>query len=220
MANYNYVGINDNFRGMTLSDWLGEWVQWLHGSTAEYGGQPGEILHTRGGLSYQYAGGIVGGPRIQTITKNTEVVYITNQVPLYVNILTSFYFIGENHPRGNLVTLNEVMAACLDDFQRSQVATATIKKGDDEPEALKPTVVQAYDIGVRVHPNSLLAESFEMPVAKGADLRGCAISFMCLIKSLPNGVYNVITSNIGVRGYKSDSDFTIHVNSQSSVNLP
>ena len=130
--NYDYVRINENFRGMTLSNWLGEWLQWLHGATVEYTAEPGEILHTRGGLSYQYAGGTVGAPRIQTDTKHTEVVNTTDSVPVYINILTSFYFIGENHPRGNLATLTEVMGACMDDFQRSRVNTETIQKDKGE----------------------------------------------------------------------------------------
>jgi hypothetical protein len=213
-GDYDYVQINENFRGMTLSNWLGEWLQWLHGATVEYTAQPGEILHTRGGLSYQYEGGIVGGPRKQIDTKHTEIVNITEKVPIYINILTSFYFIGENHPRGNLATLTEVMAACIDDFQRSRINTETIQKDKGEPVKLDHNLVQANDISLRVHPNSLLAESFEMPVEKGADLKGCAITFMCLIKKLPPGKYTVATSNTGVRGYKSESEYTINVTAE------
>lgn len=210
-STYEYVQINENFRGMTLSDWLGEWLQWLHGATVEYTAQPGEILHTRGGLSYQYQSGIIGGPRVQLDPKHTETVNITAGVPVYINISTSFYFIGENHPRGNLATLTEVMAACIDDFHRTTVNKQTIQKDNGAPEKLVSNLVQANNISLKVHPNSLLAESFEMPVEKGADLRGCAITFMSLIKELPDGVYKVNTSNTGVRGYKSESEYTINV---------
>ncbi len=220
MTKLNYVKMDENFRGMTLSNWLGEWVQWLHGATVDYGRQPGEVLHTRGGLSYAYAGGVIGAPRIQAITQNIESVEITDKVPVYINILTSFYFIGENHPRGNLATLTEVMTACMDDFQRSAVVTATIQeKNDSSATPLTQNLVQSNDITVYVHPDSLLAQSFEMPVEKGSILKGCAISFMCLIKSLPAGEYKVITSNVGVRGYRSDSEYTIKVQSQLLGNI-
>jgi len=208
---YDYVQINENFRGMTLSDWVGEWLQWLHGASVEYTAQPGEILHTRGGLTYQYQSGIVGGPRVQIDPKHAETVNITTSVPVYINIDTSFYFIGENHPRGNLATLTEVMAACMDDFDRTKVNAQTIQKDNGGIVILESNLVQANNVSLKVHPNSLLAESFEMPVEKGADLRGCAITNMCLIRKLPVGVYKVITSNTGVRGYKSESEYTINV---------
>jgi len=214
MANLDYVKMDENFMGMTLSNWLGEWVQWLHGATVEYGRQPGEILHTRGGLSYEYSGGVMGATRIQNVTKHTEMVEIANNIPVYINILTSFYFIGENHPRATLATLNEVMAACNDDFVRSKVESATIKeKNDKSATQLNKVLVRSNDVSVRVHPDSLLAQSFEMPVERGVDLKGCAISYMCLIKKLPLGEYTVKTSNSGVRGYKSESEYTIKVKS-------
>ena len=213
MARIEYVDINENFRGMSLSEWLGEWVQWLHGATVEYSGQRGEILHTRGGLSYQYTGGLAGATRIQSETKHEAIVNITNDVPVYVNILTSFYFIGERHPRGNLETLTEVMTACIDDFERSRVLTSKIKKDNGEEQELTYNLVQANDVSIRVHPDSLLADSFEMPVEKGEQLKGCAVSYFSLIKSLEPGKYIVKTSNTGVRGYKSESNYTMNVTS-------
>jgi hypothetical protein len=218
-ADLDYVKVNDNFKGMTLSDWLGEWVQWLHGATVEYTAQPGEIMHTRGGLSYQYLAGVAGASRIQSETKHVAEVNITNKVPVYINILTSFYFIGEKHPRGNLETLTEVMTASIDDFERSRVVTETIQKDNEKPKDLRHTLVQANNISIRVHPDSLLADSFEMPVEKGVELRGCAVSFFCLIRSLPPGKYKVITSNSGVRGYKSESEYTINVTLQLPSNI-
>jgi len=211
---YEYVQDNENFRGMSLSNWLGEWLQWLHGATVEYGAQPGEILHTRGGLGYEYRGGVVGAARIQTDTKHTERVNITENIPVYINILTSFYFIGENHPRGNLETLSEVMSACIDDFQRSRVDEATIEKNGGKAVNLEKHLVQRNDLSLRVHPTSLLAESFEMPVERGAELKGCAITYMSLIKKLPPGEYKIYTKNTGVRGYKSESEYTINVTNQ------
>jgi hypothetical protein len=214
---YEYVQDNENFRGMSLSNWLGEWLQWLHGATVEYGAQPGEILHTRGGLGYEYIGGIAGAARIQKDTKHTEIVNISENIPVYINILTSFYFIGENHPRGNLETLSEVMSACIDDFARSKVDKATIEKDGGGPVDLERHLVQRNDLNLRVHPTSLLAESFEMPVERGANLMGCAITYMSLIKKLSPGVYKVYTKNTGVRGYQSESDYTINVTTRANM---
>ena len=38
---------------------------------------------------------------------------------------------------------------------------------------------------------------------------------MCLIRKLPPGEYNVITSNTGVRGYKSESEYKINVTTEA-----
>ena len=212
MANgYGYVGINETLRGMSLSNWLGEWVQWLHGSSVDYNSKPGEILHTRGGLSYT---GLAGGPRKQLDTKNAQEVFITTQVPVYVNVLTSFYFLGESHPSGSLDTFNEVISACRDDFQRSHVLAAEINDA-----GLQYVYVEAYDFAVKVHPNSFLADQFEMPVARGAELRGCAVGYISLIRSLPIGEYHIKTHNQGVRQYESESDYTIHVRNDDGSNF-
>ena len=224
----NYVGMNENLRGMTASDWLAEWVQWLHGVSVDYRGRPGEILHTRGGLSYSYVAGAQGGRRVQLEQnkKNIEEVYITDSVPIYVNVLTSFYFVDENHPTGKLDTLNEAMAACKDDFRRSQVIQADIGPYDENNQPnqdlnqtpLEYRYVEAFDINVKVHPNSLLADEFEMPVEKGVDLRGCAVGYISLIKSLPKGSYILRTHNKGVRGYGSESEYKIKVQDDNGLN--
>ncbi len=97
------VKANDNFRGRTQSSWMAEWVQWMHGHSVDYTGFNGEILFTRGGLSYGYQN--TGGPRVQIGPNYKEEVFITSDVPIYVNECTAFYFIGEHHPFGDLKML-------------------------------------------------------------------------------------------------------------------
>ena len=103
MAAYQFVNKDDIIRGMTLSSWLGQWVQWVHGASVDYKGRPGEILFTRGGLSYGYE--LQGGPRKQVSPEYKEDVYITPNVPIYINVRTAFYFVGEPHPFGSLDTV-------------------------------------------------------------------------------------------------------------------
>lgn len=215
-----FVGINDNFRGKTLSSWMAEWLQWMHSSSVSYGGRNGEIVFTRGNLSYEYK--VVGGPRIQIDPDKPyrEEVFITNYVPVYVNIRTSFYFIGEPHPFGTLNTLTDVLAACRDDHSRGGIKSKDIVQltnpnNIDDPankrSPLPDTYVEAFGINVKVDPHSELADQFEFPVQRNADLNGCAVGDICLIPNLPNGDYAIVTANTGARAYQSSSEYTIHV---------
>jgi|GEM_PF-2694745 len=216
---------DENFRGRTQSSWMSEWVQWMHGHSVIYAGLNGEILFTRGGLSYGYQ--FPGAPRTQVGPDYVEEVYITNDVPIYVNVRTAFYFVGEPHPFGNLTTLGNVLAACRDDHSRGDIREDEIiklvnpKKIDDKANkkvALNSNYVESFGINVFVDPNSLLADQFEFPVEKGVQLSGCAVGEICILRSLPNGDYAIVTSNTGARGYKSSSTFIIHVGAKRTLN--
>lgn len=209
MAAYEFVSKNDVLRGMTLSSWLSQWVQWVHGASVDYKGRFGEILFTRGGLSYGYES--PGAPRKQITPEYEEEVYITPNVPIYINVRTAFYFVGEPHPFGRLDTLNEVIAACRDDHSRSKVTASEIIGPNEKATPLKYWYIEAFGINVKVHPNSLLADQFEFPVERGTDLVGCAVADICVIRSLKNGKYTIKTANKGARMYESSSAYTINV---------
>jgi hypothetical protein len=207
-----------NFRGRTQSSWMSEWVQWMHGHSVNYTGLNGEILFTRGGLSYAYQ--FSGGPRIQIGPDYKEEVFITSDVPIYVNVRTAFYFVGEPHPFGTLNTLSNVIAACRDDHSRGRLTRNEIIKLvnpeniDDKANIKAPlnsNYIESFGIIVTVDPNSLLADQFEFPVERGSQLTGCAVGEICILDSLPNGDYVIATANTGARGYQSSSTFVIHV---------
>lgn len=216
-VNYEFVG-NKNFRGKTPSDWMEEWVQWMHGASVYYRGEPGEVLFTRGGLSYVYE--YPGGPRKQVNPDHKEEVYITNEVPVYINLRTAFYFLRERHPHGSMQTLDEVLAACRDDHARGRIKAAEIIGPDGKSTDLigERTYVESFNISIQVHPNSILADQFEFEVERSTELRGCAVGDICFIKKLVTGKYNIKTSNEGARGYTSSSDYTINVGGQSIAN--
>ena len=77
--------------------------------------------------------------------------------------------------------------------------------------------IEAFGINIKVDPNSQLADQFEFPVQRGADLIGCAVGELCLIKSLSDGDYAIRTSNTGARGYKSGSVYRIHVGAKRAI---
>jgi len=215
------VKIDENFRGKTLSSWMAEWVQWVHSGSVSYTSRFGEILFIRGNLSYDYK--YPGGPRIQTDADRPyeEEVFISNNVPVYVNIRTAFYFISEPHPFTTLNTLTDVISACRDDHShggtREKHITELINPANindtvnQQTELNSVDHIEAFGINIKVDPNSQLADQFEFPVQRGADLIGCAVGEICLIKSLPDGDYFIETSNTGARGYKSGSKYVIHV---------
>jgi hypothetical protein len=212
------VDKNANFRGRTQSSWMAEWVQWIHGHSVNYTGLNGEILFTRGGLGYGYQ--FPGGPRIQIGPDYKEEVFITDDVPIYINVRTAFYFVGEPHPFGTLNTLSNVISACRDDHSRGRVVKSEIVKlvNPDKIEDDKNFRVpldynynESFGISVTVDPNSLLADQFEFAVERGAQLSGCAVGDICILSSLPNGDYAIVTSNTGARGYQSSSTFIVHV---------
>jgi len=213
-----------NLRGRTQSSWMAEWVQWIHGHSVNYTGLNGEVLFTRGGLGYGYK--FSGGPRIQTDPDYSEDVYITKDVPIYINVRTAFYFIGEPHPFGTLNTLSNVMAACRDDHGRGQIKKNEIVKLVNKEDtndanniriALTANYVECFGIEVTVDPNSLLADQFEFPVERGAQLSGCAVGEICILSSLPEGDYVIETKNTGARMYGSSSSFTIHVGTKRTL---
>jgi len=208
----------DSFRGRSQSSWMAEWVQWMHGHAVNYAGLNGEALFTRGGLSYGYK--FAGAARTQVAPDYKEEVFITNNVPIYVNLRTAFYFTGEPHPFGNLTTLTNVLAACRDDHSRgtikqNEIVKLTNRENIDDPAnpraPLDSNYVESFGVNVTVDPHSVLADEFEFPVEKGAPLNGCAVGDICILRSLPDGDYAIITSNTGARGYTSSSTFIIHV---------
>ncbi len=226
---YAYVQNDENFRGRPLSSWLVEWVQWAHSASVTYNGRFGEILLTRGNLSYQ--GSYPNGSRTQVNADKPyeETVYITNDVPVYINVRTAFYFLNEPHPFGSMNTICDVLAACRDDHSHSYTEKANITKlidqknidakiNDKKITKLKTCDrIEAVGFQVKVDPRSQLADQFEFPVEKGTDLVGCAVAEICLLKSLSAGKYVIDTSNVGARGYKSASRYIVNVGNARAV---
>ena len=196
----NMVDCDAIFRGMTLGEWLREWTLWLHSEDPNFGGQKGEFLFTRGNISYVYdkeTGLRKKSENFHNKARGADGVFrgevIFDDTPIWVNILSSFYSVGEYYEAKNLDTLTDVRSICREEMYTSGPCWLTLeKKGIEGKIDLidKICLIESPSFQLTVPEKSALREYFQVPINPGS-YDTVTIANIAFFESLPPGEYRL-----------------------------
>jgi hypothetical protein len=191
------VNLVDNLRGKSLAEWMAEWCTWLHSSYVEYRASALEPLFAR--AVHEYITDDLG----HRVQKNTEyirdedqngrpILPITTDTPIYVEVASAYYFIGETYQGYTLNTIEDCKAYCRSDTQisRNMRPKAKIKKEGAQEEQIPLTLVET-EVIIYVPLQSELAANFRVPVTPGSTIHGYVVGLIALIEKLDAGTYRL-----------------------------
>lgn len=216
---------NENPRGAPLSMWMQSWLEWLHSASVNYHHRPGEVLFTRGAVTYIDT---ANGRRVQDTTfhnkdkdENGNFLgeNITTETSIYVDVLPAFYFIHEEYDPFPLNSVRDCLEAVRYDTCYSNGIYCTLEK-DGQVFDLRPnTVYVETPVQFIVPAGSELAQSFRTRVTPNNQVIGAVGGYMLFIKSLEPGEYILSAGGIGVFEYVTNYRYQLRVREGTGTNL-
>jgi hypothetical protein len=206
----------DNLNGMNLSEWMEKQMLWLHSDHVDFSDYPFEPFFTRGAVEF-----ITDNlsHRIQAYThynrdedqNGKPVLNMSNNTPLYVDMLPAFYFVGEIYEGRRL---NNV-ADCQEITRRHTLQSSGIygkikKAGEQQFTDLKPKFTE-HRLSIDVPDDSELASNFFYPVQRGQNIKGWVVGYISLIEKLDPGNYSLEFGGQGPGPYSTRSTYKLKV---------
>lgn len=214
----------ENPRGNPLSMWMQLWLNWLHASSVNYHNRPGEVLFTRGAVTFI---DLPNGRRVQDTTYHNKDEdengnflgeYITTETAIYVDVMPAFYFIDENYTFP-LKSVHDCLEAVRFDTCYSKGIYCTLEKDGQEID-LRPMMIYVESpVQIIVPSYSELARSFKTPVELNNQYIGAVGGYMLFIKSLEPGTYVLSAGGVGVFDYITNYRYQIRVTEGDGTNL-
>lgn len=216
----------ENFEGMSYSEWVMTWCNWLFSEDPDtYDG--GDIIFLRGNLDYQAVSGSGSGPRFidpkgtyertgqagQTIFEGTAI---------FVPVIVGMFKRGEIYEGIKLKTPEQLRYSANIEIRKSGPVWATImKKGEHKAHKIVRDLKEYHFVTPLfrfiVPDNSFLKNKADLPYSPGTyDM--VAAGIFLLITRLPPATYRI---NFGGKSgaYHTDSvyDITISGNRRDSL---
>jgi hypothetical protein len=221
------VSPNENFKGMSYSDWTSIWANWLWSADPDnYDG--GDMLFLRGNINYGPVGGIVGAPRF-TDTKsfydrtgdNGE--KINEKTGILVPILTSQLNIGSIFDGKKISSREKLRYYVNKDIDRMYSAWATILHNGDKKPVKIVTNMRAFKVQSQVFkfsiPNdSLLNTKSEMPEEVG-EYDSIVGGYFIILRTLPPSSYRIVFGGKGPGTYYTNAVYDIKVEGRKKERL-
>ena len=221
------VSPNENFKGMSYSDWISIWANWLWSADPDnYDG--GDMLFLRGNINYGPVGGIEGAPRFI----DTKSFYdrtgdkgetINEKTGILIPILTSQLNIESNFDGKKISTREKLRYYVNKDIDRMHSVWANIlNNGNKRPLKIVKNIrafkVQSQVFKLSIPNDSLLNTKSEEPEVVG-EHESIVGGYFVILKSLPPSSYHLIFGGRGPGTYYTNSIYEIKVEGRKRERL-
>jgi hypothetical protein len=221
------VSPKENFKGMSYSDWISIWANWLWSADPDnYDG--GDMLFLRGNIDYGPVGGIVGAPRFidsKSIYDRTgeKGETINEKTGILIPILTSHLNCGGIFD-GKKICTREKLRFCINkDIDRMYTVWANIlNNGNKKPTRIVKNIrefkVQSQVFKFSIPTDSLLNAKSEMPDEVG-EYESIVGGYFLILRSLPRTSYRIMFGGRGPGTYYTNAIYDIRVDGRKKERL-
>ncbi len=219
-----FVSDGELFRNMTYSEWSIEWVRWLLSANPIFHRSRGEMLMTRGNISYKYGTDAAADaersltePFFNKAITKKEIVFkgehVFSDTPIYVIAIQAMYFVNEVDDFTGIAfdNVHQCREACRRDINAGGEYWFRISKnGKDYDLKDKLVLVETPSFNVTVSERSPLRERLEYPYQPGT-YEAVSMCYCVIIKNLEAGAYRLQIGGIGRGTYMTDAVYDILV---------
>jgi hypothetical protein len=215
----NVVRPNENFRGMSYSEWVTAWSNWLLSEDPDsYDGT--DMLFLRGNVNYKSVGDSEAEPRhidprgiYDRTGQSGERIF--EGTSIFIPVIVSMFSIGDIYEGTKIKTPQQLRYITNIDTDRSGSMWATImKKGERRAykivDNIKDYRVATPLFKLIVPENSFLMDKTDVPTKPGI-YDTVSVGFFLLIRSLTPSTYRINFGGNGVGGYYTNSLYDISV---------
>jgi hypothetical protein len=210
---------NENFGGLSYGEWAAEWNKWLFSEDPDtYDGS--NVLFLRGNVDYRPISKSKGSPRhidrkaIFDKTGN-KAVSIFEGIAIFVPVITTLLFIGDNYEGNILKNDQEVRHYANKDTDDTRKMWAAIKrKGDNNAHTLVKNIenyrFESPLFKLTVPNQSLLRKRIEFAIKPGI-YDAITTGYFIIISSLSPSVYRINFGGEGMGIYATNAVYDINV---------
>jgi hypothetical protein len=217
----------ENFRGMSYSEWITVWCNWLLSEEVDtYDGE--DMLFLRGNVNFRPVGDLEGGPRhlaqigmYDRTGRSGERIF--EGTSLMIPVIVSMLSIGDVYEGTKMLTPQQLWYNTNIDAVRGGPFWASVmKKGGKRAyrivENIKNYKMQTPLFKLIVPDNSKLMNKMDIPIRPGI-YDTIAIGFFILIKSLPPSTYRINFGGQGIGEYFTNALYDIVVEGRRKNSL-
>lgn len=218
---------NENFRGMSYSEWAMTWSNWLFSEKPDdYDG--GDMLFLRGNVNYSPVGDSNQGPRYidpkglyDRTGKNAQRIF--EDTAIFIPIITFTLSLNEIYEGVELKGPEQLRYYANIDIDRGSDMWATImKKGEASPKKIVPNIkdyrMMTSIFRFIVPENSQLKDKADYPVHPGT-YDAITVGYFLIIRSLPPSTYRINFGGKGVGSYYTNSVYDVVVHGKRNDTL-
>jgi hypothetical protein len=217
----------ENFRGMSYSEWVTVWCNWLLSEDPDtYDG--GDMLFLRGNVNLKPVGDLEGGPRhlaqkgmYDRTGRSGERIF--EGTSIMIPVIVSMLSISDVYEGTKMRTPQQLWYYTNIDIERGAGLWATIMKKEEKRtyrivENIKDYKVVTPLFKLIVPDTSKLMNKMDIPIMPGL-YDTVAAGFFILIRSLPPSTYRINFGGQGIGEYHTNSLYDIVVQGRRRISL-